>query len=83
MDEAENNQNPTNPSLNIADVSGSISLNVALGIKKYHKEFNVEILEYKGLSEAHVWVKVKGNMKDIVDLNEKATHYKPSETRGI
>lgn len=64
-------------------VSGSISINVALGIKKYHKEFNVDILEYKGLSETNIFITVMGKMEDIVKLNEKATHYKPSETRGI
>lgn len=59
-------------------IEKAISLNVALGIKKYHQDFDVELLEFKGLSEGHVWVSVKGNMDNLIILNEKATNYKPS-----
>lgn len=59
-------------------IEKAISFNVALGVQKYHQDFDVELLEFKGLSEDHVWVSVKGTMDNLILLNEKATNYKPS-----
>jgi hypothetical protein len=63
-------------------ISTDVSFNVAIGINKYHDEYNVEILEFKGLSEDYTWVSVRGTMDNLKALNDKATDYKPTVTRA-
>ena len=65
-----------------ATISKSVSFNVGLGIKKHCAEFNVELLEYKCLSEGFIFVSVRGKLDDIIGLNEIATNYRPSVGRG-
>lgn len=62
----------------LTTISRTIHIHIAMGIEKYAKQFNVEVLETKGISEDDVYVSVRGKLEDLKNLNEKAKDYKPT-----
>ena len=77
-----------NPALNKGAVIGSLTINatvshsIGMGIEKYHKECDCELILFKGRGEDWIEVTVKGTEENLKKMNELAKQYKPTVVRS-
>ena len=60
------------------NIKSVVCMRFFLGIQKYAKEFEVEIVNQRGLTENDIEVELEGTMENLKKLNDKANGYRPN-----